>query len=92
MLCTSYKRQCIDCVPCAHENVYFAAAYSEIGWIEQYAPEIQRVAIQLPQDEVGILEMAEQYPCNGVQFWYGMFDEALIRKLHKKIFSVMCFL
>ena len=27
--------------------------------------------------------MAKKYQCSGVQFWLGMFDEDLIKKLHK---------
>lgn len=76
----------------AHENVYFAAAYSELEWVKKYAPDIKRVAIQLPGDEVGILDMAEKYHCNGVQFWHGMFDEAVITALHeRKIFCNVYF-
>ena len=26
--------------------------------------------------------MAKEYDCSGVQFWLGMFDEALIEKMH----------
>jgi len=66
----------------AYENVYFAGSPDELEWMEKVAPNVRRVAIQLPKDEVGILEMARKYHCSGVQFWLGMFDEALIKQLH----------
>lgn len=72
----------------AHENVYFAAAYSELEWVKKYAPHIKRVAIQLTQDELEILEMAKLYQCDGIQFWHGMFDEALIQKIHEN--NIFC--
>ena len=50
--------------------------------MEKVAPEIPRTAIQLPKDTVEIYEMATKYHCSGVQFWLGMFDEALIEKMH----------
>ena len=66
----------------AWENVYFAGSPSELEWMEKIAPEIPRTAIQLPKDTVEIYEMATRYHCTGVQFWLGMFDEELIRKMH----------
>lgn len=69
---------------CAHDSVYFAGSPKTLEWIEQLAPNIPRTAIQLPKDEIGIYEMAKKYHCSGVQFWLGMFDEALIRKLHEE--------
>ena len=66
----------------AWENVYFAGSPSELEWMEKVAPEIPRTAIQLPKDTVEIYEMATKYHCTGVQFWLGMFDEALIEKMH----------
>ncbi len=68
----------------AHGHVYFAGSPSELEWMEKVAPEIPRTAIQLPNDTVGIVEMAEKYHCSGVQFWLGMFDETTIRTLHEK--------
>lgn len=66
----------------AHGSVYFAGSPSELEWMEKVAPEIPRTAIQLPKDTVEIYEMATKYHCTGVQFWLGMFDEALIEKMH----------
>ncbi len=67
----------------AYKSVYFAGSPSELTWMEKIAPEIPRVAIQLPKDEVGIFEMAKTYHCAGVQFWLDMFDRQLIDKLHQ---------
>lgn len=72
----------------AHENVYFAASPGELEWMQRLAPEIPRTAIQLPRDEMGIWDMAEKYDCSRVQFWLGMFDEELIRRLHDR--GVLC--
>ena len=66
----------------AWNSVYFAGSSSELEWMEKVAPEIPRTAIQLPKDTVEIYEMATKYHCTGVQFWLGMFDEALIEKMH----------
>ena len=68
----------------AHENVYFAASPSELEWMQRLAPEIPRTAIQLPRDQMGILEMAGRYGCTRVQFWLGMFDGELISTLHER--------
>ena len=67
----------------AFKSVYFAGSPSELTWMEKIAPEIPRVAIQLPRDEVGIFEMAKTYHCAGVQFWLDMFDRQLIDNLHQ---------
>ena len=66
----------------AHGSVYFAGSPGELEWMERVAPDIPRVAIQLPKDTIGILEMAKTYHCAGVQFWSGMFDEELVRQIH----------
>ncbi len=66
----------------AHGKVYFAGSPSELEWMERVAPEIPRTAIQIPQDTIGIVEMARKYHCTGVQFWLGMFDESTIKTLH----------
>lgn len=66
----------------AHDHIYFAGSPGELAWMEQIAPDIPRVAIQLPKDTVEIFEMAQRYHCSGVQFWLGMFDEELIDRLH----------
>lgn len=71
----------------ASKSVYFAGSPDELEWMERIAPYIPRVAIQLPQDETPIFDMAKKYHCAGVQFWLDMFDKELIDKLHKeKIF------
>lgn len=72
----------------AHKSVYFAASPSELEWMQRLAPEIERTAIQLPKDQIGIFEMAERYECTRVQFWNGMFDEELIRRLHER--GIVC--
>lgn len=66
----------------ADKSVYFSGSPSELEWMKRVAPDIQRTAIQLPQDKVGIFEMAKEYGCSRVQFWLGMFDQSLIDKLH----------
>lgn len=66
------------------ERVYFAGSPDELVWMQRIAPQIHRTAIQLPQDTMPIEEMAQAYACSGVQFWLGMFDEALIGRLHEK--------
>lgn len=66
----------------ACDSIYFAASPAELEWIQRAAPDIPRVAIQLPEDEIGIYEMAKTFDCSGVQFWLDMFDEELINRLH----------
>lgn len=68
----------------AFNSVYFAGSPGELEWMEKIAPNIRRVAIQIPSDTLGIYEMAKKYRCCGVQFWLGMFDEELINSLHKE--------
>jgi len=65
-------------------SVYFAGSPNELCWMEQVAPDIPRTAIQLPNDSMPIFEMARTFHCSGVQFWLGMFDEALIDRLHRE--------
>lgn len=72
----------------AYKSVYFAASPSELEWMQKIAPEIERTAIQLPTDTIGIFEMAEKYGCSRVQFWKGMFDTDLIERLHDR--GVIC--
>ena len=72
----------------AFENVYFAGSPSELFWMQKVAPNIRRVAIQLPKDEIGIFDMAKKYDCVGVQFWLEMFDKELIDKLHAE--NIFC--
>lgn len=66
------------------DKVYFAGSPEELYWMEKLAPEIPRVAIQLPEDTMEIIDMAKKYHCVGVQFWFTMFDEELINKVHKE--------
>jgi len=66
----------------AYGSVYFAGSPGELEWMQAVAPEIRRVAIQLPRDTIGIFDMAKKYQCAGVQFWHGMFDRTLIEKIH----------
>lgn len=72
----------------AYDHVYFAGSPSELEWMEKIAPQIPRVAIQLPRDTIGILEMAKKYHCAGVQFWHGLFDAELVRKCHEE--NIFC--
>lgn len=65
------------------DRIYFAGSPRELEAMEKYAPQIPRCAIQLPKDKIGILEMAQQYHCTRVQLWSGMYDKALIEKLHE---------
>lgn len=67
----------------AYDFVYFAASPKELEWLLRLAPQVRRVAIQLPNDKISIDEMALKYKCSGVQFWLDMFDEPLINKLHE---------
>jgi len=66
----------------ARDSIYFAASPAQLEWMARVAPQIPRVAIQLPKDTVEIYDMAKEYGCSGVQFWLGMFDKALIDKMH----------
>lgn len=66
----------------AHKSVYFAASPAELEWMQRIAPDIPRCAIQLPEDDIGIIDMARRYGCSRVQFWLGMFDEDTINTLH----------
>ena len=67
----------------ARDSVYFAGSPAELSWMQRIAPEIPRTAIQLPRDQIAIYEMAQAYACTRVQFWLGMFDEALIAQMHE---------
>lgn len=66
----------------ATQSVYFAGSPGELEWMQKVAPQIERTAIQLRKDTVGIYEMAKTYDCTRVQFWLGMFDGDLIDRLH----------
>ena len=72
----------------ARGNIYFAGSPAELIWMQQIAPDIPRTAIQLPKDQMGILEMAQTYGCGRVQFWLGMFDRELIERLHEM--GILC--
>lgn len=66
----------------AFDTAYFAASPRELACMEQIAPEIRRTAIQLPEDEMDILDMAKTYHCDGVQLWRGLFDAQKVQQLH----------
>ena len=66
----------------ATQSVYFAGSPGELEWMQRVAPQIERTAIQLRKDTIGIYDMAKTYDCTRVQFWLGMFDKELIDKLH----------
>ena len=68
----------------AEDNMYIAASPQQLAWAKQLAPHIRRCAIQLPRDNMPIEEMAQTYECSRVQFWLGMFDEAMISRLHER--------
>ena len=68
----------------AKDSIYFAGSPKELEWMQRCAPDVERTAIQLPKDTMGIYESAKEFGCSGVQFWLGMFDEALINKLHSE--------
>ena len=70
------------------DNLYIAASPEQLEWARRVAPKIKRCAIQLPCDTMPIREMALTYECSRVQFWLGMFDEALIEKLHED--GILC--
>lgn len=75
----------------ADGSVYFAASPAELEWMQRIAPQIPRCAIQLPGDELGIFEMAKAFDCRRVQFWLGLFDKALIDRLHAEDVSCNLF-
>lgn len=66
------------------KQCYFAASPNELAWMQRVAPHIPRCAIQLPEDPISIEEMAEKYACSRVQFWYGMYDQGTIDRLHAR--------
>jgi len=70
------------------DNIYIAASPEQLEWAQKIAPHIRRCAIQLPRDTMSIRDMALTYGCSRVQFWLGMFDQALIDQLHKD--GVLC--
>lgn len=70
------------------KQCYFAASPRELEWMQKVEPDIPRCAIQLPNDEISIEDMAERYGCSRVQFWLGMYDRGTIERLHAR--SVSC--
>ncbi len=72
----------------AYRSVYFAASPTELEWMQKIAPDIRRAAIQLPDDSIGIFEMATHYECSRVQFFKGMLDTELIERLHDR--GIIC--
>lgn len=69
-------------------RIYIAASPEQLAWAQRIAPHIRRCAIQLPRDTMPIREMALMYECSRVQFWLGMFDQALIDQLHQE--AILC--
>ena len=65
----------------AVDSIYLAAGEQILPAIAEFAPHIARDAIQFPDTE-DIYKIAVEYKCQRVQFWLGMFDEELIRRLH----------
>lgn len=74
IVCLGQKYGCMD-------SMYFAATDMPLKWAKEKAPYIPRTAIQFPKTE-DIYALATKYECSRVQFWLGMFDKALIDKLH----------
>ena len=72
----------------ARDSIYFAGSPAQLEWMQRVAPDIPRTAIQFPKDQMPIYDMARTYACTRVQFWLGMFDEELIRKLHSE--NILC--
>ena len=70
------------------DNIYIAASPEQLEWAQKIAPHIRRCAIQLPRDTMRIRDIALTYGCSRVQFWLGMFDEALINQLHED--GILC--
>lgn len=68
----------------ARNSVYFAASPAELFWAEKIAPDIPRIAIQVPEDTVDIFDMVRDYHCSGVQFWMDMTDEDMMRRMHER--------
>ncbi len=66
----------------AKDSIYFAASPTELEYIARYAPDIERTAIQLKKDTMPIYDMALEYKCSRVQFWHGLFDKALVDRMH----------
>ena len=64
------------------DSVYFAGSPDALLQMQRLAPGIRRCAIQLPRDTMPILEAVERFECFRAQLWLGMFDQALIQKLH----------
>jgi len=82
----SLIRDLTDCIRRhgLEDKCYFAASPNELEWMLRVAPHIPRCAIQLPDDAMTIEEMAEAYACSRVQFWYGMYDQNIIDRLHAR--------
>jgi len=64
-------------------SCYFAGVAGELEWMVKNAPDIRRVAIQLPSNADVIFDLTQRYDCVGVQFWHGLFDEELVMKMHE---------
>lgn len=66
----------------ASECVYLSGSEAEIPDIAKYAPKLQRNVIQFPET-ADLYSLAVGYGCTRVQFWLGMFDVRLIKRLHE---------
>lgn len=71
----------------AKNSIYFAASAAELEYITRYASDIERAAVQLPRDTMPIFDMAKEYGCSRVQFWYGMFDAETVKRMHRNNIS-----
>ncbi len=71
----------------AADHVYYAANPRECSGFDhiiRIAPQIERCAIQLPSDTENICDMALRLGCRRIQFWRGLYDQALIDRLHSE--------
>jgi len=66
----------------AREKIYLAADQKLIEGVRRYADGLSLCLIQSPKDTRPLYDVAVANGCRRVQFWYGMFDRALIDRLH----------
>ena len=66
------------------KGVYLAAAQDVLEGVKHYSGGLSTAAIQTPKDTVSIYDLATEYECERVQFWHGLFDRELIRRLHER--------
>ena len=72
-------------------GVYLAAAEGVLDGVKRHSEGLSVAAIQTPKDTASIYELAVEYQCDRVQFWHGIFDEEIIRRLHDKEISCNVF-